>query len=427
MSNKYQNLGAFLHSLSESNTVLAPLLIYINRKGVYDKFQKAASSSATFLIPSDKMMEELNGYFKHGDFLKLDSAVLSLLIKQKVSSPKDWANGVRTENGNSLFPEKFSHKSLHFNNSTAQLVNKGTGSVVFWQLSGSHIPKTVRRQQKCQKIQVKPKKKKRGGFEHEDINVEDFEKMIQICQSKIKKSGGFKQLVCELYYCLSEEDKKIANCFINGNPYAEFFLLIDSPFVKVDMAAFAAKTCDGTYEEIMNIKGDYLCCNGDSKKLEELRDIITDSTFMDNNYKKFYENIAANNGEFIEGAFSVSFCHPALPQHLYSIEMLCFCMAKLGQKYENSADKDSVLEEMININLLTNTKSTQHVIFEDAENPVVNFEEFKKRFESFGLCLCKTIKEGQGERKVKLKDRKKMKLRRKISKLTLEEKKKLLN
>ena len=421
MSNKYQNLGAFLHSLPTNNPELAPLLLYINRQGVFEKF-KNLKGEVTFLIPSKQMMDQLDKLYKSKQFVKLDSLVLSLLVNNKITNANDWRSGIQTMSGITFVPSKVDKKSVQLGNVTAQLSSTFSGPVSFWQLEGETIPegKFIKKTKTHMPIQ--------GSFENKENNMVKFEKMMNICKSKLKESQGFKTLVCELFYTLDDDQKEIALCFINGNPYAEFFLLIDSPFIKIDPDVFAENTCNASYDDILRTKGKYLCSKGDKEEFEKLKEAIEDTNFMENNYEQFYRSVAENAGKFTIDDKEYEICHPALAEYLYTIEMFCFCMKKLGEKYETAENKQEILEQMIDVNLLTNTKSTENVIFEPSENPICKFEEFEHRFKSFGLCLCKNIEiSGGGQsKKIKLKNRKVQKIKRKISKLTEAQKKKLL-
>ena len=405
----YANLGAFFRALPEENPKLAPLLLYVNRPTISQFFK--GNKNISFMVPSHNMMSELKKDFESKDYKSLDLKILSLIIPNTLKSTSDWRN-VNTTIGNTEIPIKsITHKNIIFENNTkaelSKTFNCSNGNICFWELEGNHIP--------CGKIQKKKKmetvqtqKPVKGKFENPQSTLESKEKELIL---KDLKKGNFKQLVCDLYASLDAENKELANCLINGNPAAEFFLLFDSPIIKYDSNAYIENTVTNTtdfYNEILAQKSEYLCNSGDHQKINELKEFLGDSHFYENEYKRFYTEVE-NNGEFNMNDEVLKICPPVIGKYLYSIEIFCTYIKILHDKLETATPEDhpSIINDMIIFNLTTNQKSTKNIIFEDSDNPVENLDIFKMRFEKAGLCLFKTTTvTGSGQKKIKVKSRK---------------------
>ncbi len=404
-----------IKTLGSKRPELNLLIPMINRAGIKDVL--SSIKECTLLIPSKEMIQELKQLQDKKQYVALDNAVLSLVIKDKIVNLNDWKKQHLTA-ADTVVPFKNITKNCAVLNDHANLQFKDD----HWHLSGTKIPvglflKKVKTQEKIHA----PTKK--GAFE----NDEDMLKLIKECKKKLLKPNGFKQLVGDLYNTLDQDQKEIAKCFIHGNPYAEFFLLIDSPFIKVNAHKFLKETVGDAcknYDRILQEKGKYLMCSGETEKARKLKEHIEESHFTENKYKEFYVEIAKNNGKYVVDEMEVEVCHPALAEHLYTLELFSSIMKNLGEQFEKD-NKIKVLENMIDINLLTNVKSEENIIFQESENPIVNFEEFKKRFKQFGLCMIKNHSEIESDKKqIRGKDRKVKKIKRKFNKLKDEDKKK---
>ncbi len=403
MSKNNERLGYFLKSILNLSPSLSK---FLSRKGVYEKFRDVGDN-ATFFLPSNDMIKQLNTLFNEKKYLALDSAMLSLLINDTYEPKKI----LQTEAKTYLDITSANKNEISFKNGEKANFLKKLDGYSFWQLQGSNIP-TSSFLKKNNLPQINTFK---GNFENKTVDEKTQMKFFEICKKKILKNNNFKEIVCDLFYTLEDEDKQIALCFIHGNPYAEFFLLIDSPFITIDIEKIVNFTCESTYENILQTKGNYLLSNGDTEEYNRLKEYLEDTNFIENNYELFYKNIAENHGSFITEDHTYNICHPKISEYLYTIEMFCFCMKKLGSMYEESDNKLEVLEKMIDLNMLTNIKSVENVIFEESENPIVRYEDFKQKFETFGLCLfCNHEKKGESE--YKLKNRKKYKYKQKLKK-----------
>ncbi len=430
----YNNLGAFFRSLPEDHPKLAPLLLYVNRPTVSNLFKGVKKLS--FLIPSDSMMTELKKDFEKKDFKSLDLKILSLMIPDTLTNSSDWKN-VDLSVGRTYVPIKnISHKNIVFENGSKATLSRNfscnKGAVCFWELEGTHVPLGAINKKKKQLSTTK--KTVKGKFENPGSKLEEKEKNLIL---EDLRKGNFKQLVCDLYASLDDENKTIANCLINGNPAAEFFLLFDSPMITYNSDLYIENTVSNIndyYSEILSAKGDYLCNNFDVKTIEKLKEFLGDSHFYENEYKRFYTEVEAN-GTFSmplednsEDKTDVKICHPKVGKYLYSIEIFCLYIKMLCEKLENAPKEDhiNIINEMIIFNATTNQKSTKNLIFEDTENPIENLDKFKERFERAGLCLFKT-KEVQGskDKKRKPKSRKLHKQKNMLKNLSTEHKEKM--
>lgn len=361
MSDNKNKPGIFLRNILTKTPELSS---YLSKPGLYKKY-KNAEEGTNFLVPSSAILSELKNLSDEKKYKEVNRNLLNMQFKDNKTAFGETIN------------YKVSKNKLQFSSGeTASLVNNNDGFYL-WQLQNDKLPHTT----KSNNTTI-------GKFENKEVNKEEQDKLINIIYKKLKNNEGFKQVVCELFFTLDDEQKEIALCLIHGNPYAELFLLFDSPFITININKFMEYTCTSSYEDILKICGDYLCSNSDSDKLKTLKTHLKESNFMENHYEDFYRIIAENNGKYILNDEVYNICHSAIAEHLYTIEMFCFCMKKLGEEYESTEDKNSVLKKMLDINLLTNVKSVQNVIFEDSENPIVKFEDFKSNFKKFGLMLC---------------------------------------
>jgi len=419
----YNNLGAFFRDLPEECPKLAPLLLYVNRPTIASFFR--SNKNLTFLIPSEPMMSELKRDFESKNFKSLDMKILSLLIPEAIHSASGWQN-VELTSGKTIVPIKHvSGNSVLFSNGSkayeSEKFHSAKSGVAFWELDGAEIPLgAVFRGQKIEKPKVST-----GSFENAKTLIDSDEKKIVLAEYR---KQNFKQLVCDLYSALDAENMKIADCFINGNPAAEFFLLFDSPFIQYDAKKFKENKvadCEKCYGEILKKTGEYLCNSRDLVKIDALRSALKDSHIFENEYKNFYASVE-KSGEFEIGGERVKICHPALAKYLYSIELFCHAIKISVEELASAENPQEILDRMILFNASTNTRSTENVLFSEESAFDENLEEFRRRFEKCGLCLFKTI-EGAGEAKIpKPKSRKFLKHRGAIKNMSSEQKKKLL-
>lgn len=384
MANNYNDVLSFLSNPpSKEFGYLRKINDFVNRPGIKKVIQQK-KNELSFIIPSEVMIKELCEFFKNRQYTKLDTCVLSLFLCEKELGKKK-SQSVNLLSGNNVVIE---NKSGHIEIDGHKAEKKEFGNVEAFKLhTNTFILGSKKRK-------IEPVK---GSFENkEDVpELKDDTSFCNLVTNTVFTDGGFKKIVADIYCCLDEENRKIADSFICNNPYAEYFLLVDSKFIKVDLAAVAGNTAKTlTYEKIMETKNAY--CDNFAK----LKSIIESTSFIENNYKLFYENVASNLGSFIYEDETFAICHPDIAEYLYSIEMFSFCMKKLGEDLEKAelAAKPFIFKRMVEINRLTNIKTTEHAIFGESDNLVVSFEEFEKRFKHFGLCICRNnIVDGSAE------------------------------
>lgn len=422
----HKNLAEYLNGLPQSNPTLAPLLLYTNRSNIRSFLKK--HNKITMLIPSNNMMAELRSDFEHKRFRDLDLKVMSLFLVGDYNNAESFKKNSTINNMSHQLSKEYIGKSK------VKLSNGSTASHIkshgfdCWQLHGDHMPKTA--------------KLKKGGFEnptsllseenHKSENPQ-YLKAIELIKKTLKKEDGFKRAVCDLYNCLSETEKDIVRPFICGSPIAEFFLMYDSTVCNPDLSKFETETVEDwntCYNNLCSHKGEYVLDSGNEEDINTLKVYIDSGPEdLENKLKNLFTGM--NGGEFEIDGNMLKICPAPMSEYLMSYAIFRHHMAKIHDSYlsASESEKEKLLLDAIIYNNSSNIKNADLNYFKYLkDDEVEDIEKGVKLFNTFIVPMIKTNVRTttEGAKEIKVKNRKTSNIKKKISKLSQEQKKKLL-
>lgn len=385
--------------------------------------------SQTVLLPSPAMFNELDNLFKAKKMTELAKKISSLISTVRVTNIKQFIEPIIDEKY-SYEVQSTSKDKVNFKNGTSGTKISDESSISLWKLNGDHLPQITRQT-------------KRGAFEQPE-EIEKPNEYVELIFETLRKPNGVKQVICDLYWSIKNEDERAAaDCIICGNPWAEFFVLYDSPIFKIDEENFVSKSVENVeeaYKELCMKRGDFVVNCFDESVLNKIKTAVSDESFIDQLSANFYKSIEENGIYELDGK-EYKICHPALSKYWFKIELFYAFIKPIGEKLDeaiktkNTQEFEKLLREVILFNDNTNSLTVESTIkkYEDENSPYDFYNRFKDQFSKCGLCLFKIVSEpntevtGGREKKTKMKSRKLSKIKDKYNKLSSDEKKKIMS
>ena len=388
----------------------------------------------TVLLPSDDMIQELKQYAKEKNSTKFVKKLLSLAVRGHLNTPRQLATGAVVDD-HFIIPASASGKYVKFADGvTAHYIGMKNG-VNTWQYEGAKIPDFKK---------VEAKEHKSGAFENPDSKYDEKDlKLAEVIRKDLREKNGVYTVICDLYHAASDKDKELIEllCCADCYKWAILIVLLDNNFIKIDEDYYRANTVghEKSQQCFRDIVSKHNALMASEEDIDKITKHLKDSYFHDNKYVEFYTEIVESNGRVTIDEKEYQICPEVLAPHIYMLEIFYAFAEKLNDKLDaHCADEDQTefnkyLEELTVINHVTNTKKQEDVIstIKQYDNdPIESLEFHKKRFEKCGFCIFRreTIKTAGGpSKKVKSHSRKYIKLKNQMSKLSPEDKKKLMS
>lgn len=360
------DLKEFLGDLCKNHSHLEKLYDIIKKH----RFEKVLANNGkfTFIMPKSNTIDRL----AKKEPKNVKKALLNMFIPGKHKSVENWPSVVYGVAG-VKYKIKKNTKTVEVGKQKIEFLQSHS-SIPIWNVVG-----TV----------------KHGGAFKSDSNLKNLEDVLTVTKfEQMNSNGGFRSLVVELYEDLDENEKKIADCFINNHPLAEFFLLFDSPFIRskqVELNIDSDKS--EKYREICNKKGEYLVNNKDIETINKLKEQVKNSNIIDPVIEEFYLNVQ-DNGEYeIDGKNTKIICKELAP-YLQRLNLFTYMLNDYQKVLDDDeasvVDKYNAFTNAFTLNVTTNLKISYTEFSSSFQDENERIKRDSATFNVCGLILFKT-------------------------------------
>jgi hypothetical protein len=366
------SLEKFLDKLCKEYPYLSNLGDILKKTNFYNVFKKTADF--TFIVPKESAYKKLCS--ESGKTLKKE--ILKLFVSGFYTKPEKWDKTARLREGS---------LKVNVNKDRVELDNQ----IIVYDKIYSKIPVW------------KSTNKVHGGAFNSEKPMEESE-MFDVEKWTAVHQYGLRKAVAKLYE--NVENKKVADCIINGHPLAEFFILYDSPFIQLSSMELDLESEPAeSYETIMAKTGTYLVNNKDTEKIKEFCKWIMKSSILDDNIIVLHESFAEGTNKWE----NIEVIHPSIAPYFTRISLFVAVLDEIEKQMDSADSTYNHYIQAFQINKTSDLQTTYMQFIQENDLETV-LKRLVQTFSVSGLILFKGLKEGSAEKKKK-KNRKKITLK----------------